>query len=210
MIPDNIDVKHIYLALELVDQEGYAEKYKSTKHDLIHNGTRYPPKYIVSQAYKFVSGSPFPVGNFSGGDQTNNFLKSRGFSIVSKDGSIDGVSIQTESEEDSYSEGKKNYKIHVSYERDSKLAKRKKLNFFKKNGNLFCEICNFDFHKSYGERGYGFIECHHNIPVSEMGGETQVNEEDLTVLCSNCHRMIHRSKPWISVQDLKEIYKTQE
>ena len=31
--------------------------------------------------------------------------------------------------------------------------------------------------------------------------------EDLVLLCSNCHRMVHRSKPWLSIEGLKRIIK---
>jgi len=67
---------------------------------------------------------------------------------------IEGTSIKTEDNSTIYSEGKKIYKIHVSYERDSALAKLKKRNILDKTGSLTCEVCNFDFHKTFGERGF--------------------------------------------------------
>jgi putative restriction endonuclease len=27
--------------------------------------------------------------------------------------------------------------------------------------------------------------------------------EDLALLCANCHRMIHRASPWLSVEELR-------
>jgi hypothetical protein len=56
----------------------------------------------------------------------------------------------------------------------------------------------------YDNRGYGFIECHHNRPVSEMDGAGEVRLDDLSLLCSNCHRMIHRARPWITVGERVE------
>lgn len=59
---------------------------------------------------------------------------------------------------------------------------------------LTCMACNFNFEKTYGEMGKGFIHVHHNKPVSESG-PTYVNAKtDLCVLCPNCHSMIHRKK----------------
>jgi predicted HNH restriction endonuclease len=56
-----------------------------------------------------------------------------------------------------------------------------------------CQCCNFDFAKTYGALGAGFIEVHHTKPVSSLECETAVDAKtDLVVLCSNCHRMIHR------------------
>jgi len=56
-----------------------------------------------------------------------------------------------------------------------------------------CKGCGFDFAAVYGTRGEGYIEVHHLRPLSSLGEKTPVNpKEDMTVLCSNCHRMIHR------------------
>ncbi|SRR5260370_39271381 len=56
-----------------------------------------------------------------------------------------------------------------------------------------CKACGFDFAKVYGSHGEGYIEVHHLRPVSSLAEKTPVNpKEDMTVLCSNCHRMIHR------------------
>lgn len=56
-----------------------------------------------------------------------------------------------------------------------------------------CKACGFDFAKVYGSHGEGYIEVHHLRPVSSLAGRTPIHpKEDMTVLCSNCHRMIHR------------------
>jgi predicted HNH restriction endonuclease len=65
--------------------------------------------------------------------------------------------------------------------------------------------CGFNFEAQYGELGKGFIHVHHNKPISEMG-PTRINPySDLSVLCPNCHAMIHRKKDrTLSVEELKE------
>ncbi len=209
MIPQTIQRDQILQAIEQIDAEGYDKKNESTKYDLLYNGRRYPPKITISLAHIFVSGSPHSVDKFSGGDESNNFLKGLGFSIVDKDGQITGTSIQTEDDADTYTEGKEKYVTHKSYERNPLLSKKKKETVLNDKRYLSCEVCNFDFYKIYGERGYGFIECHHNKPVSEIDGEGTVLLEDLSLLCSNCHRMIHRTKPWMSVKQLKSILPTE-
>jgi 5-methylcytosine-specific restriction protein A len=67
--------------------------------------------------------------------------------------------------------------------------------------------CNFDFGEIYGERGKGFIEVHHINPVSTLKSESQTNpKDDLIVLCSNCHRMVHRkSDKVLTLLELKKI-----
>ena len=64
----------------------------------------------------------------------------------------------------------------------------------------------FDFKEKYGSRGDGFIECHHRIPLSEAKSEIKPKLSDFALLCSNCHRMIHRKKKWLSVNELKKIF----
>lgn len=46
---------------------------------LVHNGLRYPPKKIISLA------TGVPVSKFSGGRQSNEYLRQRGFEVVSID-----------------------------------------------------------------------------------------------------------------------------
>lgn len=37
------------------------------------------------------------------------------------------------------------------------------------------------------------------------GDETDV--DDIAIVCSNCHSMIHRRKPWLTREQLKSILK---
>ena len=71
-----------------------------------------------------------------------------------------------------------------------------------------CSVCGFDFEKEYGEIGRGFIEVHHIVPLSTIREEYVVDPiRDLRPLCSNCHSMVHRREPVISVEELKKIRK---
>ena len=73
-----------------------------------------------------------------------------------------------------------------------------------------CKACGFDFEKTYGTLGEGYIEVHHLIPISSFDKELIVNpENDLTVLCANCHRMMHRNKNKImTLEELRGIIET--
>jgi predicted HNH restriction endonuclease len=102
-------------------------------------------------------------------------------------------------------EGKEKYVRHKTRERDPAIVKEKKSQFLQEHGRTFCEACGFDFKKAYGTRGDGFIECHHNIPLHSIEGETQTKISDLTLLCSNCHRMVHRTSDWLTFQQLKKL-----
>jgi 5-methylcytosine-specific restriction protein A len=100
-------------------------------------------------------------------------------------------------------EGKVLLYLHLRRERSPKLRK-KKLEATRNAGmKVQCEVCEFNFQERYGERGLEYIEVHHRLPLHQSG-ETSTKLEDLALLCSNCHRMIHRGK-WIKVDELKEI-----
>lgn len=67
-----------------------------------------------------------------------------------------------------------------------------------------CFVCDFDFQAIYGELGKEFIHVHHLKPISEMGGEYRLDpEKDLRPVCPNCHAMLHRTVPALTIEDLK-------
>lgn len=94
---------------------------------------------------------------------------------------------------------------HLKRERNQRLVKRKKDLALAKFGYLACEVCGIDFKKTFGSHGEGFIECHHTLPFHEYRFGQKTSIFDLVLLCSNCHRMIHRNKRWLSVNELKQI-----
>ena len=104
-----------------------------------------------------------------------------------------------------FPEGKIIERIHKSRERNYKVINLAKEKFIKKNGRLFCQVCGFDFENTYGKLGKGFIEGHHTIAVSEMSYDHKTRIEDIVLVCSNCHRMIHKKRPWLRMDELKKI-----
>jgi 5-methylcytosine-specific restriction protein A len=101
-------------------------------------------------------------------------------------------------------EGRILTRVHRFRERNQAMVQKRKKQRVEECGSLTCEACGFDFAAIYGERGTGFAECHHKVPLSESG-ETKTRVEDLAVLCANCHRMIHVRKPMITVDELRVI-----
>ena len=109
-----------------------------------------------------------------------------------------------EEDEEEAEEGKLLTRIHRSRERNRKIVNRKKKQVLRKKGELLCECCGFDFAVVYGERGEGFIECHHKKPVADLKPGTKTRLDDLALVCANCHRIIHRKKPWLTIVELKQ------
>jgi len=60
----------------------------------------------------------------------------------------------------------------------------------------------FDFAAKYGDLGAGFLEAHHILPLAAIGPAI-TRLADLAVVCSNCHRMLHRAKPWMTLAELR-------
>ena len=102
-------------------------------------------------------------------------------------------------------EGRILTRMHVARERNRQLVESKRKQAMKKHGKLLCEVCGFDFAIHYAERGDGFIECHHTKPVAALVEGQKTHIDDLALVCANCHRMIHRSKRWLSISDLKAV-----
>lgn len=108
-------------------------------------------------------------------------------------------------DDEEFDEGKILTKLHKYRERDPKAARTKKRIVKKTTGALICEVCDFDFFQQYGKLGEDFAECHHKIPVSELKDGQTTKLEDLAIVCANCHRMLHRGKLKISIEDLREL-----
>ena len=122
----------------------------------------------------------------------------------------DSTNILTEGYErdnitEEYPEGKVAFGLHKRRERNPDLIKKAKEMAFKKQGELTCNICKFSFKQRYGDIGDGFIEAHHKIPVSKLEPESKTKIEDIALVCSNCHSMLHHRGGLLSVEQLKLI-----
>ena len=107
-------------------------------------------------------------------------------------------------------EGKTIFKETKHKKRCTKLRNAVIQKFTKENGHISCSVCGFDFEEVYKELGKGYIEIHHEVPIyqySDEGFGQYVEEavKNMKPLCANCHRMIHRQKNPLSIEELKRI-----
>jgi 5-methylcytosine-specific restriction protein A len=103
-------------------------------------------------------------------------------------------------EAEGFPEGAVETVIVNRYERDS----RNRAIAIRENG-LNCAVCAFNFAEFYGPLGIGFIVVHHVVPVSQLGPDYVINPTtDLVCICANCHAMVHRSNPPLSVSELRQ------
>lgn len=82
------------------------------------------------------------------------------------------------------------FRMHKRIERNSALAKKAK-----RIHGYVCQVCGLNFETKYGAIGKGYIEAHHLRPLASLKGTRIAMDpkNDFAVLCSNCHRMVHRS-----------------
>ncbi|MEQ8765162.1 MAG: HNH endonuclease [Planctomycetota bacterium] len=68
-----------------------------------------------------------------------------------------------------------------------------------------CMACGIAFGEIYGEIGQGFMHVHHLKPIGDSSGTREVDPvRDLIPLCPNCHAMVHRRNPPLTVSQLKQ------
>jgi hypothetical protein len=69
-----------------------------------------------------------------------------------------------------------------------------------------CVACNFDFEKTYGKAGQGYIQVHHLLPLATLPTGYAINPvKDLVTLCANCHAVAHRKQPPYTVIEIKTM-----
>ncbi len=92
-------------------------------------------------------------------------------------------------------------KITVNaYERNSS-ARAKCLDYY----GYRCAVCSFNFEKFYGSIGKEYIHVHHIVPLADIKEEYELDPiKGLIPVCPNCHAMLHRRQPALTVEQLKE------
>jgi 5-methylcytosine-specific restriction enzyme A len=120
------------------------------------------------------------------------------------------VAVVSEPDEEEFPEGRIIYRLHRARERNRALIERKKAQVLALHGRLACEVCGFDFAAVYGPLGDGYIECHHAVALHESPEDRKSRLEDVVLVCANCHRMIHRKRPWLTVASVKTLLVRQD
>ena len=74
-----------------------------------------------------------------------------------------------------------------------------------RHGNK-CSVCGLCFKKRYGAVGRGFIEIHHlEATPRPESGQALDPVDDLRPVCPNCHAMLHRRRPPLSLCELRAM-----
>jgi hypothetical protein len=123
------------------------------------------------------------------------------WAVICKREGAEGGLLGSDSDYDA-AEGNPLLRQHLKRERARWLVRQKKQEVLQATGSLACEACGFDYAKVYPKLGEEFCEVHHRVALTEGKRRTKLSE--LAILCSNCHRMIHRTDPMESVETFRK------
>lgn len=102
-------------------------------------------------------------------------------------------------------EGRILTRVHRQRERSRKLVEQVKALALKQTGRLVCAACGFDFVDKYGPSANGIIDVHHTKPLHTLAEGHRTSIHDLALLCANCHRVVHASRPWLSIEEVASL-----
>lgn len=178
-------------------------KYTELKTELANN------KKQIDQEYTYILNEILDteVGEVI---ESNTRTSTKNKDAVIDDGAIEEELTDIDLENIDSVEGRVVLILHLKKERKPQFIKKVKRLAKKEYGELRCEICKFNFHETYGELGEDFIEAHHAVPLSQLTKETKIKKEDIILVCSNCHRMLHRQNPCITKEELITILEMQK
>jgi len=113
--------------------------------------------------------------------------------------SSNGFALGSLAEVKLFAEGKSRRVTSKTYDR-SPVARQACIEHFGYN----CCACGFNFEAKYGHIGAAYIEVHHLKQVADIGEEYEIDPiKDLRPVCANCHRMLHKERPPLSIEDLQ-------
>jgi 5-methylcytosine-specific restriction protein A len=105
------------------------------------------------------------------------------------------------SEGDAHTEGAVTKITVNAYERDP-AARKKCLQHY----GYRCGVCAKTMDEIYGSLASGIIHVHHRTPLHTIGKAYVVDPiRDLLPVCPNCHAVLHRTKPAMTVEELKQV-----
>ena len=94
---------------------------------------------------------------------------------------------------------------HVRRERSRKLVESEKKAVAEDRRHPSVRGVPVRLRARYGDRGDGYIECHHTRPLETLEPGQKAHIRDLALVCSNCHRMIHCRRPWLTIDEMRML-----
>jgi hypothetical protein len=102
-------------------------------------------------------------------------------------------------------EGRQSLIEHITRERSRNLIDAKRRLVRAMMGSLMCEACGLNSAGLPENIGDACFEVHHTRPLVDRTSPSPTRLDELALLCANCHRMIHRTKPLASTGTLRKL-----
>jgi len=171
--------------IRLIEEEGYQLKtFQMVYSDANQDENGIGPAKIKSFEHELIVKS----------------LKRVADNWYASDGAINNIFPEEVETPNKYIEGASKTVSVNAYERNSE-ARAKSI----EHHGYRCVVCTFDFEKFYGAIGQNYIHVHHVVPLAEIKKEYELDPiKDLVPVCPNCHAIIHRTRPALTVKKLKE------
>ncbi len=100
-----------------------------------------------------------------------------------------------------FREGRERWGETRSFVRDPRLVR-----LAKERADGFCECCGLDTRSLDPKIGHRVLECHHNDPLATRDRKSnETSLEDVTVVCANCHRLLHAQSAVLQPDELKAL-----
>jgi 5-methylcytosine-specific restriction protein A len=187
------------------DEQKASEGKSALRTDLLFKALSENP--IVSLTYlqeKYPNSKWTPQ---AGGLYIPNEIAQELFSLIQSNRNC-SFSPSAKNEIQLFAEGKSKFITYKSYDR-SPVARQSCIEYY----GYSCSVCGFNFEDAYGQFGANYIEVHHLKQIADVGDEYMINPiTDLRPVCANCHRMLHKTRPSLSIEELKihnkSIYQT--
>ena len=76
----------------------------------------------------------------------------------------------------------------------------------KRRSDYRCEVCNMKFKDVYGDIGSEYIVAHHVKTIGSRKKASKSTLDDISLVCANCHDMLHTKDPPYSIKELRRHY----
>jgi hypothetical protein len=121
-------------------------------------------------------------------------IEARFVTAVLRGGSSNGTASAALAEEVAATEGEQSERLIRHRKREVWKRQEKIRAVLAATGCLVCEVprCGFDFSEVYGPLGHEYAQVHHLKPLSALSGPQETLLKDLSIICANCHAMVHR------------------
>lgn len=101
-------------------------------------------------------------------------------------------------------EGEPRFFFHLRRERNPALRKAKIEALLEAGLEPSCEACGLITKVAFPALNAEILEVHHRLPLSASSSSVITGLPDLALLCPNCRRAIHRTRPLPSVETFRQ------